>query len=193
MAPQSAIPLNSIKYGQMHEILQTEEGAVRSHWFGAAADVTSLDALGALDSPAGALVDDAAADVLRTVHHKLAPANYTLFEQMRAGELPDDLQGLSGKALDYALVEREQALVQQHYEAAVAKLPEAERAAVAAELSRLIDLDGVEERIADLLGDQGVRDAVDKAFPNGGFDFANRAHREALGKAMIDLRYEAVR
>jgi len=158
---------------------------------GAAADVTSLNALGVLDSPAGELVDERAGAVMRAVHHKLAPANYALFEKLRTGELPDDLKGRSGKELDDALVEREQALVQQHLDADLAKLPAAERAEVTAEVSRLINLEGVERLIADQVADGGVRDAVNRAFPKGGFDFSNQRHREALGKAMIDLRYGA--
>ncbi|MEQ8602417.1 MAG: hypothetical protein RIB45_03790 [Marivibrio sp.] len=192
MEPQSSIPLNSLKYEKMHDILQEDDGAVRSHWFGAAADVTSLNSLGALDSPAGELVDDRAASVMRAVHHKLAPENFALFDTLRKGDLPDDLKGLSGKALDYALVEREQALVQKHLDAELAQFPEAERPEVTAALSRLINLSGLEKRFADLLGDTGVRNAVKEAFGEGGFDFSQRSHREALGKAMIDLRYEVL-
>ncbi|MEQ8602421.1 MAG: hypothetical protein RIB45_03810 [Marivibrio sp.] len=176
----------------MDEILQEEDGAVRSHWFGAAADVTSLNSLGALDSPAGELVDERAASVMRAVHHKLAPENFALFDTLRTGELPDDLKGLSGKALDHALVEREQALVQKHLDAELAQFPEAERPEVTGELSRLINLSGLQKFLADELGDPGVRGAVEKTFADGGFDFSKQSHREALGKAMIDLRYEAL-
>ena len=178
----------------MDETLQADEGAVRSQWFGAAADVTSLNSLGALDSPAGELVDARAGDVMRAVHHKLAPENFELFERLRTGDLPDDLKGLSGKELDYAQVEREQALVQQHLDEELAKLPEAERAEVTAALSRLINLEGVERLLADAgFADPQVRAAVESVFDDGGFDFSKKLHREMLGKAMIDLRYEALK
>ena len=71
---------------------------------------------------------------------------------------------------------------------------DAGRAEVTAALSRLINLEGVERLLADAgFADPQVRAAVESVFDDGGFDFSKKLHREMLGKAMIDLRYEALK
>jgi len=136
MEPQDNIILNSKKYEKMHETLQTKQGAVPSKWFKAAADVTSMWGVGSADFVNGPILTDADDAVLRYVHHKLAPENFAVYEQLKNGEIPKDLKGLSGKDLDYALVEREQALVQNHLDAYFAEKPDLDRAQIMESISQ---------------------------------------------------------
>ncbi|MCR9222308.1 MAG: hypothetical protein NXI21_18960 [Alphaproteobacteria bacterium] len=189
LEPRRFIPANARNYARMDEILNSEEGAIRSRWFKAAADVTGLFGVGAADALNAGVLSDADEAFLRYTHHALASENHALFEALRAGAPPDDLKGLSGKALDYALVEREQALLQDHIEAYFKDRPPELRRAVMESLSRAADPTSVWGKARMLAMETAVEKAMNQAFRDGGYDFARQSHREALGKAMIDRLY----
>jgi len=106
----------------MDRVLGRMPGAVRSHWFAAAACVTHpRRGLGTLDGPLGRLVfRNAQAAFLRFVHLALFEHNREWFEQLRRGVTPPGFEGLAGCALDHALVDAEQRkfsqLVQQYFQ-----------------------------------------------------------------------------
>ena len=104
LEPKRFIPANSQAYEVMDGILNSEEGAIRSRWFKAASDVTGLTGVGSVDGVNLGVLSDQDDAFLRYTHHALAPENFALFDRLRAGDPPEELKGLSGKDLDYALV-----------------------------------------------------------------------------------------
>jgi len=61
----------------------------------------------------GLFIYDAQKNCLKYVRHSLAPKNYENFGQLVAGLDVSEYFCLRGKALDHALVDKEQALVSQ--------------------------------------------------------------------------------
>ncbi|AXE63948.1 hypothetical protein BBF93_06740 [Hyphomonas sp. CACIAM 19H1] len=100
-----------------------------------------------------------------------AQVNKPLYEPLYdGGTLPSELQGLSGTALDHALVSLEQSLVQSYLES----MPDKDRAQFSNKANRALKMSpnsAVQAVLKELGGD---------------FDFGNQAHREAIGKALTD-------
>ncbi len=108
--PGETVRDNHKAYGDMHTALNTKDGAIKSQWFKAAYEVTSYDAIGsvAFYIPNGPYLTNNDEDYLKHVHHELAEINYNNFQSLYHGKEIEGLEGLRGKALDYALVELEQ-------------------------------------------------------------------------------------
>ncbi|HEY9028585.1 MAG TPA: hypothetical protein VIP05_30125 [Burkholderiaceae bacterium] len=108
--PSATISAHHHRYVAMDRALATCRGAVRSHWFAAAACVTHpWRGLGTLDGPLGRLVfTPAQARFLRFVHQGLFMHNLAWFAQLCHGAVPPEFGGLAGRALDHAMVDAEQ-------------------------------------------------------------------------------------
>jgi RHS repeat-associated protein len=102
------VSCNSGVYDTMDTSLATGRirGATGTDWFKAASLVTEFRGLGSLDFPN--IMSTDADEYLTSVHHSLAKENYATFDALLSGA---GYHGLRGKALDYALVDKEQSLV----------------------------------------------------------------------------------
>ena len=85
--------------------------------------------------------------------------------------LPEELQGITGQDLDYAIVSIEQTLVQSYIDNAI---PERHRTRFINEATRGISISPAST----------VRKVVESY--DGAFDFSNQNHREAIGRALVD-------
>jgi hypothetical protein len=108
--PVPSISANHRRYAAMDRVLWAKPGAVRSHWFAAAACVTHpYRGLGTLDGVLGRLAfTPAQSDFLRSVHAGLFVVNSGWFDDLRAGRLPPGFEGVRPARLDHALVDAEQ-------------------------------------------------------------------------------------
>ena len=193
MEPGTTIAENSFIYDLQDHALQTREGAIRSKWWGVAGDVTGLLGVGAADPNVPAAFKEPTKAFLQTTSHSLASMNFENFERLAQGQEIPDLEGLRGKKLDYALVEKEQkavtAIMGQYFEGKTAE----ERAEIIKEINSRMNAEGrgfsLAVDVISFVTDGTVPEVVGDLFPNGSCDFANEAHRIALGKAMIDLWY----
>ena len=182
----TSVVCNSNNYGTMNQLLNNTDGAVRSNWFGLAAETTGRGRVGQLDLPGSGVFTDKEADYLKFVHHALAPHNYLTFDTLLRGKLPDGVAG-GGKSLDYALVDKEQRLVSTFTNRYFDGKPSL-RQEVMSGLNKSFDHNSWRGPMLSVM-DSAMYSAMQKAFGSTRFDFANEEHRRRLGHALIDIRY----
>jgi hypothetical protein len=183
-APAGSICANHRRYDDMDRALARVPGAVRSHWFAAAACVTHpRRGLGTLDGRLGRLVfPPAQASFLRFVHLGLFAHNLAWFEQLRCGVLPAGFEGLHGRALDHALVDAEQRkfsqLVQQYFQG------DADR------IDRFMGKLSARFRQSIVLRSQLLEPALGEALQRlraeSAIDMASEAQRRCIGHHLVD-------
>ena len=180
----TTIRCNSDVYDRMDTSLATGRvgTATRSDWFAAASLVTGARGLGGLDFEPD-FTSESSESYLKSVHHSLAKENYATFNALLAGtELPG-LEGLRGKALDYALVDKEQGLVtkftNQYFGANTAA-----RNKAFSEINQFFD----PKNILFRGNSEPVQNVIRDRFEQRGrkFDIGNEGHRRELGHGIID-------
>ncbi|MTI11140.1 hypothetical protein [Curvivirga aplysinae] len=189
--PGETILENSENYGKMHIALNNKEGAIKSKWFKAAAEVTSENALGyaAEDKWNYGMVNDDEEDYLQFVHHELAKMNYQTFQSLYHGQEIKGLEGLRGKELDYALVELEQRKVEELSDLYFKNNPEVDEDKIYARLSNLNNF--WENYLHNSFVNQAVAEAHRSVFPQDDYDMSNLRDRIKLGKTMVDQLYKS--
>lgn len=170
--------------------------ATESKWFGAAELVTRWNAVGGADLPDLGVVTSGATDnFLRGGNEFLFTHNMNNFNGIMSNSLSKSfsdangenisLSGLSGKGLDYALVQLEQTKVQEYIESYSINHPDANMIAIIKEVNASFGLP---------VAPQQVRTVIEENFTdkNGNFtfDFSNYNDRVRLGQRLIDKAYE---
>jgi len=189
VSPGGSIRANHRRYAEMDHLLHSTPGAIRSHWFAAAACVTHPHrGLGTLDGPLGRLAfTDAQSALLRYVHVGLFTHNLAWFQQLRLGVLPAGFEGLRGLALDHAMVDAEQRrfsqLVQQYFRHDSALIDRFMRA-LSARFGEAIVL-------RSRLLAPALRAALHRSRAEAPIDMGCEAQRRGIGHALVDrLRAE---
>lgn len=174
------IRCNSAAYDRMDTSLATGRlsGVTRTDGFAAASLVTSFFGLGGLDFPN--IMSGAADAYLTSVHHSLAKENYSTFNSLLSGS---GYQGLSGKGLDYALVNKEQALVTKFTNEYFGSNTGA-RDKVFGEINKFFDPSDLRFGLAN----EPTQNVIKERFQQKGikFDIGNEAHRRELGHGLLD-------
>lgn len=160
--------------------LNSEPGATRSRWFKAAYIVTGRDAVGAAEIINLGYLSDATDKFMIDGNKFLFSHNIKNFQILMNGKkLPQKrFDGLSGKDLDYELVEFEQEKLEEFMKG----------------YSRA-DLTGFAEEInsafTSTFAPSEIKDALEKGFESQekSFDFLNKEDRVKLGQLMIDKLY----
>jgi|GEM_PF-1111169 hypothetical protein len=111
LKPGETVLENSRTYELIHALLHNTPGAIPSNFPKAASEVTSWNAVGAVDAAYNPYLTDESQDYLKFIHHNLIPYNLEIFANLQKGVEPKGLEGLRGLDLDIKLVEREQHLV----------------------------------------------------------------------------------
>jgi RHS repeat-associated protein len=184
----TSIRCNSQVYDGMDTSLATgyNSGAIKSDWFAAASHVTSGNGgLGGLDFVPDFMSDTAS--YLTSVHHSLAKENYKTFNALVSGSEVPGLQGLRGKDLDYALVNKEQALVTKFTNEYFGSNKDAKGKAFS-QINQIFDPQST------LFGNNSnaVQNVIKNSFQQKGikFDIGNEAHRRELGYGLIDYIHQ---
>ncbi len=185
---QGIILINSAVYSNYHEDLSSLDGNhIRTQWFAAAAEVTSLFGLGALDTgDLPSLVTPltfAAEDMLEYVHFKLATDNQVLYETLILGVEIPGYEGLRGEQLDLALVNKEQELVEIYTNEFFELNPNLDREEAFASINLSFD---PESWLFDFNGNT-VKEVIRTDFfeQNIQFDIGNKEHRIILGHGVV--------
>ena len=175
---------NHRRYAAMDRTLARTPGAIRSHWFAAAACVTHpWRGLGTLDGPLGRLAFTAAqAAFLRFVHLGLFAHNRAWFRQLRSGTRPAEFGGLQGRALDHAMVDAEQRLFTRLADRHFDHDPASAAPFMCALSERLRH--GMVLR-SHLLA-PALREALDAVRGATAIDMACEAHRRRIGHQLVD-------
>jgi ribosomal protein S8 len=165
----------------------------KSKWFEAAAIVTKLNSVGSADGFNLWFLDDATENFLRDGNKYLFKYNMETANDLMNGTLnrkfenPNgkeiSLNGLSGKALDYALVEYEQTKVQDFIEKYKKENPNADMKQMIRKASEATTLGAAPEYEVDII----KKHFIEK---NIAFDFSNYEHRIMLGQRLIDKLYK---
>lgn len=141
LMPGETVLENSRKYELIHALLHNTPGAIPSNFPKAASEVTSWNAVGALDNDkiwTETLVGSREAqDYLEFVHKNLVPYNLEVFANLQKGVEPKGLEGRRGLDLDMKLVEREQHLVSVLGDKFFADHPDLNREAIMKEVSKM--------------------------------------------------------
>lgn len=152
---------------------------LNSKWFGAAAEVTGMNALGAADGLNAWFMSDETEDFVRQGNEFLFGHNMKNMAALAENGAIPGLEGLTGKELDYALVDFEQNKLQEFMDAY-----EKEHGSI----------DGIAEQLSGNMDSMFAPGAVKesmKQFEEQGieFDFRNVDHRIMLGKGMVDVAH----
>lgn len=119
---------------------------------------------------------------LREASLMLTYANVEIYLRLSQGEELPFARGKRGKALDDAIIEYEQQVLQRIIDSNLifgTSVPISRKAPV------LNDINASFGNLSDrLLGNKCIKEAMANAFPSGGFEFASMADRVALGKAL---------
>ena len=167
-------------YKKFHESLMDGHAAHPTFFFAAAAETMGPTSLGLAETAKFLPFDELGNPMSMTTmtysnnlsYNLFARANRPLYEALYTGEgLPEELQGLTGQDLDYAIVSIEQTLVQSYIDNAI---PERHRTRFINEATRGISISPAST----------VRKVVESY--DGAFDFSNQNHREAIGRALVD-------
>jgi len=180
----ASISDNHRRYVAMDRALASGRGAVRSHWFAAAACVTHpWRGLGTLDGPLGRIVFSTAhAAFLRFVHHGLYACNSDWFEQMRRGRTPAEFAGLDGRELDHAMVDVEQRRFSRLAQAWFRDDPAAAPSFMASLSERLHHSLVLRSRLLA----PALHDALRRLRRATAIDMACEAHRRSIGHQLVD-------
>jgi len=197
--PANTIDGNQQNYRRMDEILNNKKDAIKSHWFKAAYEVTSLNGIGAAENINAGFLTDEDEGYLKYVHHELAEINYANFHKLSNGEEIKGLEGLRGKELDYALVELEQENVERLTNEYFKSNPNANKAEIIESLndsSHSFDwTNDLPQGFKDIVPVEGATmnlyffNARENSFKHKEYDVGNLEHRIKLGKAMVDIIY----
>ena len=179
------------------ENLRTDEDAIDTRFFAAAAIVLSEGGLGFVDTRfgivtnlAGSFFESAltkeSSDFLRESSNILSYATVEIYLRLIEGEELPFAMGLTGEALDNAIVEYEQQTVENIINSdlvfGTASLPATIRPEVLRDISASLNSDNLASRY---FSDDCVEEALNQTFPNNDIDFADKADRIALGKQMV--------
>ena len=182
--------------------LRTLAGAIDTRFFAAAATVLGRDSIGLSAFPynLGSFLGDGidvltpinfgglsldSSKFLRDSSMLLSYANIEMYLRLSRGEELPFARGKGGKELDEAIVEYEQQTLQNIIDGNLifdGSLLGPDRAQVLKDITASFT-----SILGNALGDACVREARTDAFPNGGFDFAKKADRIALGKAVVSI------
>ncbi|GGB25045.1 SpvB/TcaC N-terminal domain-containing protein [Puia dinghuensis] len=164
----------------------------KSKWFDAAATVTQINAVGAAEFVHYGFLTDEAASFLSQGNKYLFAHNMDNARQLMAGNLDKtfidangakvSLKGLSGKALDYALVQFEQTKVQDFIGQYHKDNPNANMNSI---------ISSINGSMGARLAPSAIRKVMHDYFNDGKtFNFANYNDRVKLGQLMIDQLYD---
>ena len=192
LKPGKTVLENHRTYETIDALLQSTPGAIKSQFFKAAQEVTSWNGLGSMDGVS--LLKDETEAYLLHVHHGLVPYNLEAAKSLLAGKELEGMEGLRGKDLDYALVQREQLLVQKLTDAFFKNHPALDRDAILKDAG-----DASAHNPAGFLGQPDTwldprNDYVEKSFDTGfsesEYDMRIPGHRMKVGRGMIDEIYD---
>lgn len=167
--------------------------AGKSKWFRAAAEVTSWRAVGAAaaNRPNGPFLNDAADKLLQAGNKILFPHNMNNANHIINGTLNSSFtdfngqnvsfKGLTGKALDYALVQFEQTKVQEFLIQYRMDNPSAEVNSAIESINSSMGMRGSPQNVRDVIKEQFNEERGQKAF-----DFNNYNDKVKLGQGIID-------
>ncbi|MBO9201949.1 MULTISPECIES: SpvB/TcaC N-terminal domain-containing protein [Niastella] len=169
-----------------------EKLAGKSKWFAAAAIVTQWNAVGAAEGINMWYLSDAADDFLSKGNKYLFSHNMDNAKGLIAGNLDKNftdangakvsLKGLSGKALDYALVQFEQTKVQDFISQYQKENPGADMKAI---------MKSINGSMGAAFAPSAIKKVMEDYFEGGKtFNFGNYNDRVKLGQALIDQLYE---
>jgi RHS repeat-associated protein len=167
---------------------------VESKWFQAAGIVTQWNAVGAAEEYSSlnfGLLHDNTENFLRKGNEFLFTHNMNNLKSLMSGNLSESFidangeemsfKGLSGKALDYALVNFEQTKVQEFTDNYIKNNPDVDMKAVFKEVNGAFGL---------FAAPTSVKEVINENFEEDKFDFSNYNHRVTLGQKLIDKLYE---
>lgn len=163
--------------------LETQSGAIKSRWFKAAAIVTQRNGIGAVDlGKLNFILDKKTEDFMRKGNEFLFKFNMNNFKYLLEGQDIPDMKGLTGKALDYKLVEFEQRKAEDfirnyNYNGF--------RNDIIKQVNRSFN-----DPLIRQFAPREVVAVIREKFKPGEFDFSNINHRITLGKSIIDKLYE---
>ncbi|GEQ85381.1 hypothetical protein ULMS_08890 [Patiriisocius marinistellae] len=175
--------------------------ATESKWFGAAELVTNWNAVGGADLPDGGMATSSATDdFLRGGNEFLFSHNMDNFNGIMSNSLSKtftdangesiSLAGLSGKELDYALVQFEQTKVQDYIKSYSINNPNADMEAIITNVNESFG----KSIISSIFAPAELKLVINENFTdkNGeiNFDFSKYNDRVKLGQKLIDKAYE---
>jgi hypothetical protein len=188
---------------QRHRYYEWTQGVLdakgnNSKWFGAAALVTNWNAVGGADLPDGPAISSRAEAFLKGGNEFLFGHNIKNAKGLitnngsLSGSFTDangvalSFDGLSGKDLDYALVNFEQSLVQNYIDSYQQSVGSEEMGKIIGDVNSLFS-----GRMAKVFGSEAVNSVMNQHFDGGkSFDFGNYNHRVLLGQKLIDQLHE---
>ena len=183
-------------YEDYDENLRTDEDAIDTRFFAAKAIVLSRSGLGIVDtlllslsrfvaSADSFILTEESSGFLRESSKILSYANVEIYLRLIQGEELPFAMGLTGEALDNAIVEFEQQTMENIIGSDLIfgwTLPTSIRSEVLQDINDSLNSDN---GIALLFSDDCVEEALNQTFPNNDIDFADKADRIALGKKMV--------
>ena len=183
-------------YEDYDENLTTDEDAIDTRFFAAKAIVLSRSGLGIVDtlllslsrfvaSADSFILTEESSGFLRESSKILSYANVEIYLRLIEGEELPFATGLTGEALDNAIVEFEQQTMENIIGSDFIfgwTLPTSIRSEVLRDINDSLNSDN---GIALFFSDDCVEEALNQTFPNNDIDFADKADRIALGKKMV--------
>ena len=183
-------------YEDYDENLRTDEDAIDTRFFAAKAIVLSRSGLGIVDtlllslsrfvaSADSFILTEESSGFLRESSKILSYANVEIYLRLIEGEELPFATGLTGEALDNAIVEFEQQTMENIIGSDLIfgwTLPTSIRSEVLQDINDSLNSDN---GIALFFSDDCVEEALNQTFPNNDMDFADKADRIALGKKVV--------
>lgn len=176
-------------YDFVDAYLNTQAKTIKSKWFEAAALVTQLNAVGAADFVNLGYLDDNAEDFLRKGNEYLFPFNMANFRYLMKGDSIPGMKGLTGKALDYRLVEFEQSKIEEFIKGYTNC--NASKDEIIEQVNKIFNASNVSYIPIKLLQPSIEGDVIKENFTDKGlkFDFRKYKDRVILGQRIVDKLY----
>ena len=175
-------------YKLANTLLNQDGSTIKSEWFEAAAIVTAWNAIGGAEIwDLSIFTSEYTDDFLKAGNEFLFPHNMNNLSHLLKGEDIPGMEGLRGKALDYALVEFEQKKVTEFIKS-YSPPNNISFNKIADQINGSFN-----DFIPRLFSSKQVKNVIKEKFheKNRQFNFLDESHRIELGKGLVDNLYSS--